>query len=182
MLLAPADTLPFYPPVHLPRFSLYLSPSSIHATAALPRCKRGRTKTLWRGGEAHLQPGHGPGHREKPFASCCWAGLAPHRHPILCPMPQGQPHPSPPAGFGAFSTPRQTPAGPRPHLRSPIPVPPDPGGREQSLPSPCPFESPALFSFWLSYLTKTPELQQEPISSRNLALGSLRRITPGCRN
>lgn len=82
-----------------------------------------------------------------------------------------------------------SPAGSSPHIFPVSPPPSTPprlclwkGGRKQSLPSPCPSESPSLFSFWLGCLTKNPEPQQEPISSRNLALGSLRRITPGCRN
>lgn len=82
-----------------------------------------------------------------------------------------------------------SPAGSPPHIFPVSPPPSTPprlclwkGGRKQSLPSPCPSESPSLFSFWLGCLTKSPEPQQEPISSRNLALGSLGRITPGCRN
>lgn len=101
-----------------------------------------------------------------PSAGHGWHPTAPHP---LSPR-AGMIPPLLPAGSGAFSTPLQTPAE----------LPQPPGGAEQS--SPSPLESPARFSFWLSFPAKTPEPQAEPISSRNLALGSLGRITPGCRN
>lgn len=100
-----------------------------------------------------------PGHGEKPFASCCWEGLAPHRHPIPCPMPRGRPHTSPPAGFRAFPTPRQTPEGPRPHLRSPVPL----TQAEESKASP----APALLNRRLSFLSGSATLQRPQSHSKS---------------
>lgn len=60
-----------------------------------------------------------PGHPRKPFAFC-WAWLAPHSTPSPAPT-AGMIPPQLPAGFRAFSTPSQTPAGPCPHLSSPSP-------------------------------------------------------------
>lgn len=74
-------------------------------------------------------------------------------------MPRGRPQTSPPAGFRAFSTPRQTEEGPRPHLRSPVP----PTRAEESKASP----APALLNRRLSFLSGSATLQRPQSHSKS---------------
>lgn len=144
-----------------PDFPCIPPPSSIHAAAALPCCKRGRTKTLQERRRSPPPARACPGDREKPFASCCWAGLAPPGHPSPSPVPRGWTHPSAPTGFGASSTPRQSPAGPHPHLRSPVAVPLT--WMEESKASP----SPVLLNGRLSFLSGSATLQRPQSHSKS---------------
>lgn len=156
------NTLPFHTPLHLPTFSFCPSPQLHPHHHSTVRIKTSEKPT----------PSQGISWAQREALCFLLPGIS------WAPTPQGQPHSSSWWELGLFPLCARHQLGP--HLRSSVPIPP--ACIERSLPSPCPSESPALFSFWLCYLTKTPEPQQEPISSRNLALGSLRRITPGCRN
>jgi len=70
-------------------------------SVALPWQQEGKDKDTMGEEEKPTRSRAPPGHGEKPLASCCWAGRAPHPLPHVSGLAPAHP----PAGFGAFSTP-----------------------------------------------------------------------------